>query len=409
MDKINIESLGRRGDGIGHLKGKEIYVPATLAGETVTISGDGVRKQLVEVNTASPLRGTAPCSHFGQCGGCQIQHLKEEAYLEWKHSLVTEPLSRAGILTAVEPITVFEQGKRRKVVFQAENTADGFVFGFSAARSNQIIPITQCIVLEPEIADRLEDISNLARLAIAGKKAARISVLACENGLDVTLQDTAGMSDQIRQKLMTCATDTGFLRLSLDDEILIEHENPKLQIANTTVTPPPGSFVQAVKQAEDTMSDLVAEHLAGCRQVADLYCGIGTFALRLAEGSMVQAVESNQPALDALDQAWRATGGKLRKLNTEKRNLDFRPLAFSELKKTDGLVFDPPRAGAEIQAKQIAKSKVKKVAAVSCNPVTLARDLRILIDGGYKTSRIIPLDQFQYTPHVEVVALLEKV
>ena len=153
---------------------------------------------------------------------------------------------------------------------------------------------------------------------------------------------------------------------------------------------------------------MVGEHLAKCKSVADLYCGVGTFALRLAENSKVWAIEENSASLQALDRAWRETGGKLKQIKTEARNLDRRPANHQELKKIDGIVFDPPRAGAEMQARQIAKSNVGKVAAVSCNPQTLARDLAILVEGGYAISRIVPLDQFRYTPHVEVVALLER-
>ena len=408
MDKVTIEKLGRQGDGIAQLHGKEIYVPATLAGEVVTVTGNSARKSLIDVISPSPDRVPALCTHFGECGGCQTQHMADEAYLAWKHFLVSEPFARAGITAQVDPIITFPNGKRRKAVFRAENSPNGFVFGFSASRSNQIIPIEQCPVLEPAILENFDLLKALARLAIAGKKDARISVLACETGLDVTLQEIQKPDNRLRQGLMKFASDNGILRLSLDDEVLIETEKPRVKIASTQVTPPPASFVQALKSAEDAMSTLVAGHLSSCKHIADLYCGIGTFALKLAEKSTVDAFEESQSALDALDMAWRATGGKLRKLKTEKRNLNFRPVAFSELKKTDGLVFDPPRAGAELQAKQIAKSKVRKVAAVSCNPVTLARDLKILLDGGYRINRIIPLDQFLYTPHVEVVVLLEK-
>jgi 23S rRNA (uracil1939-C5)-methyltransferase len=189
---------------------------------------------------------------------------------------------------------------------------------------------------------------------------------------------------------------------------LIETKRPMLSMGLAKVSVPPGMFVQAVEEAEQVMAKLVVEHLNGCKQVADLFCGVGTFALRLAEYSTIFACENNQAALDALDDAWRATGGKLKAIKTEKRDLFLRPVMADELKKIQGVVFDPPRAGAQAQAKQLARSKVRKIAAVSCNPVSLAQDLAILIEGGFRLAGITPIDQFVFTPHVEVVALLER-
>jgi len=251
-------------------------------------------------------------------------------------------------------------------------------------------------------------LARLADTVAPGRKPFRLSVLAADNGLDVMFAGVGDITPKQRNAAIQLALKSGLARLSLEDENLVEAQKPVLEIAGLALTPPPGAFVQAVKQAEDAMSELVANHLADCRHVADLYCGVGTFALRLARTAKVQAVETSRQAIAALDETWRATGGRLKQTSTEIRDLERRPLMAAELKPFDGLVFDPPRAGAEPQARQISLSSVKKVAAVSCNPVTLARDLAILIEGGYQIKRIVPLDQFKFTPHVEVVALLEK-
>ena len=408
MEKLTIELFGRKGDGVARHHGKEIYVPGTLAGESITVRGSGPRRELVSIEVASPNRITPKCKHFTECGGCQTQHMAEQAYLEWKKRLVEEPLQKAGITTPIDPIVTFGNEGRRRAVFQARHTAHGCAFGFSAAKSNQIISIEECVVLDRQISDQLPVLKSLAELVTGGKTTSRMSVLATKNGLDIALENTGKTIDSNRQKLISLAIENQICRLSTEDETLIETRKPEIDIAGISVLPPPGCFVQAVKSAETCMSDLVASHLNECKQVADLYCGIGTFALRLAEHSTVLAIENNKPAVEALNQAWRSTGGRLKQINTEVRNLEHRPVGFPELKKTEGVVFDPPRSGAELQARQIAKSSVSKVAAVSCNPVTLTRDLEILVSAGFTVSRIIPLDQFKHTSHLEVVALLER-
>jgi 23S rRNA (uracil1939-C5)-methyltransferase len=199
----------------------------------------------------------------------------------------------------------------------------------------------------------------------------------------------------------------GLARLSVDGEIIVEPRKPVVQFGSVAVAVPPGAFLQATEAAEQTMAGLVGQHLSRARRVADLFAGCGSFALRLAATSEVHAVEADAPALAALDRGFRFAGG-LKRVTVERRDLFRRPLTFKELNGFDGLVFDPPRAGAEDQSKQIARSEVPLVAAVSCNPVTLARDLRILLDGGYALKSVTPIDQFLWSPHVEAVALLEK-
>ncbi|MEM9280063.1 MAG: RNA methyltransferase, partial [Pseudomonadota bacterium] len=308
----------------------------------------------------------------------------------------------------VDPLTAFDDASRRKCVFNVRNTQQGVVLGFSERSSDTVLSISSCAVLVPQISGSLDDLREICASLPQTKKPFRLSVLATQNGLDLSLEGSVPLNENTKTVLVRKALASGFARFSSDGEILIEPQKPVLKMGICEVAPPPGAFVQAVEAAETAMANLVCDHLSDCKSVADLFCGIGTFALSLAGKSIVWAVEENASALAALDQAWRETGGKLKQVKTETRNLDRRPASFQELKKIDGVVFDPPRAGAEAQARQIAKSKVRKVAAVSCNPVTLVRDLGILMDGGYRIHRITPIDQFKYTPHVEIVVLLER-
>ncbi|MEM7215102.1 MAG: RNA methyltransferase [Pseudomonadota bacterium] len=408
MDEFVIDHLGKQGDGVVFVDGRATYVPFTLPGEHVVVSGKGPRKELDSIVKPSPARVEPSCRHFGSCGGCQVQHLGHSHYGEWKQELVRSALAKAGLDERVEPLVSFSESTRRKCTFSVRKTNHGLSLGFVERFSDTIIPLDACPLLLPEIADRLPDIRKLCESLPTTKNSFRLTVLASENGLDLGLEGTARLKTTIKDVLARKALALGFARFSCDGEILIEKQKPVLKMGQCNVIPPPSAFVQAIETAEQTMTRLVCAHLYDCKNVADLFCGIGTFALRLAENSTVWAVEENDNALIALDRAWRETGGRLKQVKTEGRNLDRRPVGFQELKKIDGLVFDPPRAGAEKQANQIAKSKVEKIAAVSCNPITLARDLRILTDGGNEISQIIPIDQFRYTPHVEVVALLNK-
>ncbi len=408
MTEVKIDFIGHKGDGVAHLNGNAVYVPFTLEGETLIIQGSGPRRDILEIKQTSSDRIEPICKHYGTCGGCQLQHMQEQTYLKWKMKLVTEPLSRVGITQTPEAIISFNDASRRKCVFNAQRTHQGMQLGFSEKARNEIVAIETCPILVSEINERLPLLRDLVNSVPTTKNPIRISVLSTENGLDISIEDAKPLSAAERQILIKKTVANKFTRLTINDEVLIKTAEPHIKIASTIISPPPAAFVQALKEAEDTMTDIVADFLKGCKQVADLYCGIGTFALKLAENSQVYAVEESQMALESLDQAWRQTGGILKQVKTEKRNLERRPVTFGELKKMDGLVFDPPRAGAELQCKQIAKSRVKKVAAVSCNPTTLAVDLEILLASGFKIKRIIPIDQFKYTPHVEVMVLLER-
>lgn len=408
MTELTIDHIGRQGDGISRVDGRPVYVPFTLASEKVQVNGTGTRLELVEVLASSPDRIDPLCNHFGTCGGCQLQHMGADAYQDWKRQLVIQPLQKAGIEHEVEHLVSFDLANRRKCVFNAKNINSGIQLGYAERASETIVPIEHCPVLDHAIVDRLEELRGLVASLPQSKKPFRLSVLSTKNGLDINIEGSGEIKTSLKEILVRKALAADFARLSYGDEILIEKRKPELQMGGVAITPPPGAFVQAISAAEQHMAELVCDHLKKCKSVADLFSGIGTFALRLAENSTVWAVEESAPALAGLDRAWRETGGKLKQVQTESRNLDRRPVSFRELKKIDGLVFDPPRAGAEAQAKQIARSKVKKLAAVSCNPVTLARDLSILIEGGYKITRIVPIDQFVFTPHVEVVVLLER-
>ncbi|TYR31886.1 class I SAM-dependent RNA methyltransferase [Mesorhizobium microcysteis] len=405
---LTISRLGAQGDGIAETPRGQVFVPFALPGERVNVSLGEKKADLVAVLDPSPLRVAPPCRHFGDCGGCAMQHLEEAAYREWKREKLVEVLASKGIDVAVDEMVSCAPYSRRRAAFTARTTEKGILLGFNAALSHRIVDLEECHVVLPSIMERLQTLRELAALIARTPKPFRLGVTQTASGLDVAAEDSGKLEGRARQVVVDFVMRSGIARLSIDGEIVVEPKKPVVMVDDVAVQPPPGAFLQAVEGAEKAMADLVGGHLRKAKRVADLFAGVGTFALRLARESEVHAVEGDAAALASLDRAYRFGAG-MKKVTVEKRDLFVRPLTFKEMDLTyDGLVFDPPRAGAEDQSKQIARSQLRYVAAVSCNPVTLARDLRILIDGGYQLKRVVPLDQFIWSPHLEAVALLEK-
>ncbi|RUX29848.1 class I SAM-dependent RNA methyltransferase [Mesorhizobium sp. M2A.F.Ca.ET.042.01.1.1] len=405
--RFTIARLGSQGDGIANAEGGEVFVPFTLPGETVTAARQKDRATLMSVLEASPLRIDPACRHFTECGGCALQHYEPAAYQEWKREKVVQALKAKGIACEVAALVPCAPHSRRRVTFSARRTEAGMLLGFVRALSSEIIPIEECPISLPAIVAALDKLRVLAGLVCATPKAFHMTVTATASGLDIAVHDAGKLGDHQRRIASNFVMAEGLARLSVDGEIVVEPKKPVVQFGPVAVAVPPGAFLQATEAAEQAMAGLVGQHLSRAKKVADLFAGCGSFALRLAAKSEVHAVEGEAAALAALDRAYRFATG-LRRVTSERRDLFRRPLTFKELNAFDGLVFDPPRAGAEDQSKQIARSDVPLVAAVSCNPVTLARDLRILLDGGYTLKSVTPIDQFLWSSHVEAVALLEK-
>ncbi len=406
-ERLTIETLGLKADGIAHVEGAPVFVPFTLPGEIVDVERSGPRARLLRVETPAPERVAAPCPHFGRCGGCELQHADDAFYRDFKHLSVAEAFRRGGVEADVAPLVPCAPATRRRAVFSALRIDNRVLFGFHEALSHRIVPIHTCLVVVPEIARRLAFLEKLAVLLIDRKRELRMVVTHTASGLDISVENGAKLDQKLRLKSINMSLESGIARLAVEGETLVEPDAPRIEIDGLLAPLPPGGFLQAVAGAEKAMADLALGHLAKSKQVADLFCGIGTFTLRLARHSAVHGVEFDAPALAALDQARRGVP-KLKPVTTERRDLFRRPMTAKELARFDGVLFDPPRAGAEAQCRELAKSTVKRIAAVSCNPTTLARDAAILLEGGYRLASVTPIDQFLWSHHVEAVALFER-
>ena len=410
-EQVTITRLGAEGDGIAE---GPVYVPFALPGETVNIARVKNEGTIMSFVTTAPERQPPACRHFGPdglngtCGGCTLQHLADEAYRAFKVKLVADALASKGFDIPLQPLVTAAPGERRRAVFTARRTEKELLLGFSQAGSHHIVNITECPVVVPGIESRLDTLRVIGRALAVSAEPFRMTVTETLAGLDIAVEGIKAVSDrQRRMAIEIILGERGIARVSLNGDILIEPQKPELDFGGARVVPPPGGFSQASRKAEEAMAALVMAGLGKVKRVADLFAGSGTFSLRIARVAQVLAVESEGPALAALDKAARATQG-LKPVAIEKRDLFRRPMMAQELKYIDAVVFDPPRAGAEAQARELARSAVKTIIAVSCNPLTLARDLRILVDAGYSLKSVTPIDQFLWTSHVEVVAVLGK-
>jgi 23S rRNA (uracil1939-C5)-methyltransferase len=407
VERLVIDHVGHFGDGVALAGRQSVYVPYTLGGETVEVEsvlGHPDRRRLLAVERASPQRIAPFCPHFGICGGCAIQHWQTENYRGWKRDLVVETLARADLACEVgQLVDAHGLGRRRITLHARIGTHDVLKVGFAAAHSHDIIPVDRCPILDPGLGGALEAAWALAEPLTPIGKPLDIQITATDSGLDVDVRGSGALPAAMIATLSRLAEQHRLSRLTRHGELVLMRTPPTITIGTARVTLPPGSFLQATVAGEETLAALVAGHCKRAKHIADLFCGVGPFALRLAAKSRVSAFDSDAGAVTALQKAAASTSG-LKPVKAEARDLFRRPLMPGEMRDYDTIVFDPPRQGAQAQVLQLAASKIPEVVAVSCNVATFARDARILVDGGYKLETVTPVDQFRHTPHVELVA-----
>jgi 23S rRNA (uracil1939-C5)-methyltransferase len=411
VERLVITRLGVRGEGVADTSAGPCYVPYTLPGETVEVDpwlGHPDRGHLIKVDVASPDRIAPICPHFGTCGGCALQHLAAARYRDWKRALVVDTLAQARLDAPVDdPIEAHGEGRRRAVFHARRGQRDVLEVGFAALRAHHVVAIDRCPILSPALDDAIATAWAIAEAIGGMRKPLDIQVTATDTGLDVDVRGSGPLTAARTAELARVAEQRSLARLTRHGEIVAQRATPMLRMGRASVIPPPGAFLQATVAGEAALARLVEAHCDGAKTVADLFCGVGPFALRLAERARITAADNDSEAIGALQRAARGIQG-LKPIDAQARDLFRRPLAPAELKGFDAVVFDPPRQGAQAQANALAASAVPVVVAVSCNPATFARDARILADGGYRLMRVTPVDQFLYSAHVELVARFEK-
>ncbi|TFU06379.1 class I SAM-dependent RNA methyltransferase [Polymorphobacter arshaanensis] len=399
-DWAEIVRIAGRGDGAtadGH------YYRATVTGDRIRVS-DGK----VEVDPG-PNHATPPCRHFPDCGGCAMQHVSDTYYADW----ALERLRRALIgveIGEIAPLHLSPSFSRRRAALRAVRRGKALTLGFNADSSHSLIDLHECHVLVPELFTLLAPLRALLSQALGEGQGAGISLTLSDSGVDVLLANVAAQTLKQIERLTNFAARHNLARLSVEGpagvETIAEAQPPVLRFGGVPVVLPPAPFLQATRDGESALTAAVLAGVGNAPRVADLFCGLGTFALPLAANRRrVLAADNAGPAIAALTTAARGAGLLLL---PETRDLFRRPMDVEELKRFDAVVFDPPRAGATSQAVQLAKSNVPRVVAVSCNPVSFAADARTLVAGGYRLRKLTPVAQFRWSPHLELVAVFDR-
>jgi 23S rRNA (uracil1939-C5)-methyltransferase len=413
---IEIVGMGAQGDGIAETQPGRLFIPFTLPGERVRCEilgrrGEGWTARLTEIETASPLRRSAPCPHFGICGGCMMQHADGEMYRAWKRGLVETAMRQRGLeMPAGAPLIATKPDTRRRARFAVLRDDHGIQLGFHAPESTALVAISECHVVTPSMEAQFGVLRTLAAEALTAGQSAVVTATETETGLDVLI--TGSRKLERRRALIDAASKAPIARLCWQEgrgepEPLVQHAAPRARFGGVAVALPPDAFLQPSAEGEAALVEAVTRFAAKAKSIADLYAGCGTFTFPLAKIGKVAAFEAAKPAVAAVIAAANHAGLAGRVVATA-RNLDSSPLPPEDLKRFDCVVFDPPRAGAKTQAEMLVRSRVKRVVAVSCNPTTFARDARILVDGGFELTDLVAVDQFVWSAHVEVVAAFKR-
>jgi 23S rRNA (uracil1939-C5)-methyltransferase len=402
---VAITGLGAEGDGAATTAaGTHIFIPQALPGEKWRVE-EGYPAEPVELR---PDRRRPPDLDDEPCGGCVARHMPLAMYHEWKREFLVRALRQHGIAADVQPLVTVPEHSRRRATFNARREGGAMRIGYHGRRSHDLVAADECPVLDQRIVVLLPALADLAGVVASGTDTTRVTVTMTDTGADVDVEGSeADLTARARSLISEIAAAARIARISVGGVPAIVRQAPVLHFAGKAVTPPPGVFLQAVPQAERAMIDLVVAALGKARHVGDLFCGLGTLTLPIARKARVMAFDADRVAIDALNEAQRKNQG-LKPITAQVRDLFHDPLAPLEMKDLDAVVLDPPRAGARAQCERLVKSKVRRVVMVSCNPATLARDLRILVDGGYRLDTMTPLDQFLYSPHLEAVAALSR-
>ena len=384
--------------GLGKVDDGRTLLPRVLPGEEIEVAQDGT----VRIITPSPDRVAAPCRHFKTCGGCAMQHANDDFVAAWKLGIVQRALSAQRITTTFRDVLTSPPQSRRRAKIAGKRTKGGAMLGFHAKGTHNLVATPDCQLLTPGIMDVFPVLEKLVVIAASRKAEIALTVTETAAGLDIYVDTETPLTPELRQTLAVFAQENGIARLVWPQEPVVTMNPPEQFLGTTRVTPPAGAFLQATKHGEAALLGAVEEVTAKANRIVDLFAGCGTFALPLSARAEVHAVEGDADMVAALDRGWRG-GRELKRVTSEARDLFRRPLEPDELRKFDAAVIDPPRAGAEAQIATLAVSDVKTIAMVSCNPVTFARDAVQLEKAGFNLNWVQVVDQFRWSPHVEMV------
>lgn len=404
---LTVERLSLTAEGVARGTQGATYIAGALPGEVVEGEPVAGRIAAPKIITSSPDRVRPPCPHARACGGCTLQHASDALVARWKAEVVRLALAGQGLEAPVLETETSPTRSRRRATLAGRRVKSGVLVGFHARASETVVEVPECLLLRPELIACLPALREATALGASRKGEIAFALTLTEAGVAVAATGGKEIEPALFEALARLADTADLARLDWNGVQVTERRPPFLRLGAARVTPPPGGFLQATAEGEAALLVAVRRATDDAARVADLFAGCGTFALPLAATTEVHAVEGEQAALAALDAGWRGAAG-LKRVTTEARDLFRRPLLPDELARFDAVVIDPPRAGAAAQVAELAASAVPVIAYVSCNPVTFARDARVLTGAGYLIDWILPVDQFRWSAHVELVARLSR-
>lgn len=392
----DIIRLAGRGDG-QTAQGR--FVPLTAPGDRVRQLGDTI--DIIK----GPHHVDAACRHYGQCGGCQLQHVDDASYAAWAQARIVHALAQHKLTASyIAPPHVSPAGARRRVALRARRMGKKLLLGFNAEASHDIVDISQCPIMQPALMACIAPLRTLLSGLLEDRQTIGIALTLTDSGIDMLLSNMTAHNLPAIEALTAFAAAQDMARLSVEDSdglsTIASRREVVMHMGGVDVPVPPAPFLQATADGEAALVRAVREICGNSKKVADLFCGLGTFALPLSEQASVMAADGARAAIAALQTASRAAG---RPISVQHRDLFRNAMSVQELNAFDAVVIDPPRAGAAAQCAPLAQSKVPVIASVSCNPATFARDARILADGGYQLQRLWPVAQFRWSHHIELV------
>lgn len=411
---LTISHIGNEGDGLAQTQDGIASIPFTLANETIraeiTEFKGHMHGKLVEILKASIARVTPPCPIFGECGGCRLQHMNDNAYRDWKRDAVNHLLEKNGFAARVESVFITPPASRRRVTFSAHKEANKTKIGFHKRESHELINIDGCAVLKPQLAALIEPLRNLLDAVLEHNWHLSVHCTILNGAIEIALSGASFNAEQTKQWISWSAQHqiSRLYARNEDNEeysILLDQTKFSGRYGDVEVTLPPAPFMQASDEAEAAMLSCIKPYFEKSKSIADLFCGTGLFALNLyTKQKAMLAVDVDGAAISALQSATH----NLRGFTTQRRNLFRDPLKAIELKNADAVCLDPPRAGAKEQSTELARSTIQTIAYVSCNPATFMRDARTLAQGGYKLKNIHVFDQFLWSHHIELIGLFSR-
>lgn len=413
--EAEIRDIGMQGDGVTELNGNIVHVPFTAPGDIVRLRVTGSKGEVLELLRTSEHRKSPSCQHFGpdgdSCGGCSLQHLQADYYLQWKGGVIKRALQHEGLETVnVLPVIASPFQSRRRASFALLRAGGASIAGFHRRQSHQVVDLQECLILRPSLFEVRKTLASLVLPLFQNRNGLKLTVQVTEadNGLDVELSgnlDEEDLSLPEREHLAAALEETSIIRLTISGVPLFERIPPVITFGGLSVPLPSGAFLQATSAGEAALQAVVMKGLAQSKTVVDLFSGCGTFTFIAAQKANADAFENDPAAIAAILKTAPQSGNTVTAI---RRDLFRQPLMVPELSKYDTAIIDPPRAGAEEQVNELARSDVQTIISVSCNPKTFARDAALLVAGGYQLNEVQPVDQFTFSPHIEVAAIFKR-